>query len=215
MKLEKDDKQELIEDIIDLEWDLFRNVNSKGPKAACQLDKKAFHLYRFSNYAIWTVDILDIYKAFILDSIKAGRNILTEKYAYMMEETDPENWESISAHLREIDEEEIILIEKIWEINRIWATDLQARFPNLLSLGRPIEASSDEKQVTSAETYFKCELKTYTMEILTKLYSWYSKNHDEGKSLLEDNYKIMVSLLGFSSLQEAEDRAKSQLKDIK
>lgn len=215
MKLEKDDKQELIEDIIDLEWDLFRNVNSKAPKAACQLDKKAFHLYRFSNYAIWTVDILDTYKAFILDSIKAGRNILTEKYAYMMEETDPENWESISAHLREIDEEEIILIEKIWEINRIWATDLQARFPNLLSLGRPIEASGDENQVTSAETYFKCELKTYTMEILTKLYSWYSKNLDEGKSLLEDNYKIMVSLLGFSNLQEAEDRAKNQLKDIK
>lgn len=215
MKFVDDEKKRLIEDIIAIEWDLFQNVNGNTSKASCQLDKRGFHLYRFSNYAVWTIAILETYKIYILDSIKDGRNILTEKYAYMMEETDPEKWESISIYLRKISEDEVNIIDKIWKINRVWASSLQARFPNLISLGRPMESEKGKSQITSAENYFKCELKTYNLEILTKLFNWYRKNFDEGKSLLEENYKIMMSLQGFTSLEEAEDRARIQLKDIK
>lgn len=79
----------LINEIIEIEWTMFDKVNNQGGRAACQDDKRTFYVMRFSQFSAFGDDMLRSYRRDLEEALDEGRNLIMEKYAYMMEFTDP------------------------------------------------------------------------------------------------------------------------------
>ena len=82
MKLKK------VEKIIELEWNMFQRVENIGGRASCQEDFETFYIMRRSQYENWTDQMLDVWTNYVLDCGAEGRNLLSEKYARMMQYSD-------------------------------------------------------------------------------------------------------------------------------
>ena len=85
IKRKNNPKDELINRIIEAEWSMFDEVNNEGGRAACQDDEWTFYAMRYSQHNAFSVEMLESYEQDIMDAVQEGRNLLTEKYAYMME----------------------------------------------------------------------------------------------------------------------------------
>ena len=95
MEEKKKKKKIKIEKIIDMEWQMFQKVENIGGRASCQDDFETFYIMRFSQYGSWTDEMVNYYLDFAEDALLRGRNLVSEKYARMMEETilrDPAGW---------------------------------------------------------------------------------------------------------------------------
>ena len=84
-------KDELIQQILALEWPMFQQVRNRHGRAACQDDERTFTIMRLSQFAAWDEATLTSYYQDLLATKKDGRNIMTEKYGYMMAWTMPMN----------------------------------------------------------------------------------------------------------------------------
>ena len=82
-------KEDLIAKIVAMEWDMFQHVVNIGGRAACQDDPETFRIMRSSQAMAWSEDSLASYLEDLAAAAQAGRNLLTEKYARMMEFTAP------------------------------------------------------------------------------------------------------------------------------
>ena len=82
-------KEDLIASIVALEWEMFQNVNNVGGRAACQDNFETFSVMRSSQATAWSEAALASYLEDLTDAQENGRNLLTEKYARMMEFTAP------------------------------------------------------------------------------------------------------------------------------
>ena len=89
MKKNDTPKDGLINRIIELEWDMFDKVTNTGGRAACQDDEWTFYVMRFSQFSALSEAMLQSYEQDLLQAQREGRNMVTEKYGYMMEYTDP------------------------------------------------------------------------------------------------------------------------------
>ena len=81
----KREKTEILEAIIQLEWNMFQKVRNTGGRAGCQDDWETFYIMRKSQFTSWKKELLLSYERDLLDGESAGRNLVMEKYAYMME----------------------------------------------------------------------------------------------------------------------------------
>ena len=78
-------RTQLVQDIINIEWDMFSNVHNTGGKASCQNDKDDFVIMRKSQFSIWGDDTLASYLADLVKAQQDRRNLMSEKYGFMME----------------------------------------------------------------------------------------------------------------------------------
>lgn len=104
---------ELIDEIIDIEWELFTNLNNTGSRASCQDDKMQFEINRRSQWELLNKEILESYLNDLYKANEKNRNLLFEKYAYMMEYTHPSEYEKIKMYLPKMDLEKEIIIKQI------------------------------------------------------------------------------------------------------
>ena len=201
-----EEKKLKIERIIDLEWQMFQKVKNIGGRASCQDDFETFYIMRFSQYGSWSDEMVDFYLDFAEDALIQGRNLVSEKYARMMEFTHPEYYRhEIEPFLPSISEYCLSLIDKIADTMVRWETEFSHLYPKLSGAGRPITSEGDASGFTSMETYARGELSTYPVELL-RLYSEYiDRLLTEGKSLSLINQQIMVELYGYDTIKEAED----------
>lgn len=206
MEEKKKKKKIKIEKIIDMEWQMFQKVENIGGRASCQDDFETFYIMRFSQYGSWTEEMVDFYLDFAEDALRRGRNLVSEKYARMMEFTHPEYYKrEIEPLLPPISAECLLLIDKIAGAMVGWETEFSRLYPKLSGAGRPITSEDDASGFTSMETYARGELSTYPVELL-RLYSEYiDRLLKEGKSLSIINQQIMVELYGYDTIKEAED----------
>ena len=86
-------KERFIEAVVDIEWIQFQQVHNEGGRASCQDDRETFEIMRKSQFLAWTEEVLESYLQDLRDAWKEGWNLLTEKYARMMESTAPEEYE--------------------------------------------------------------------------------------------------------------------------
>ena len=195
----------LIESIISLEWDMFQKVKNIGGRAGCQDDHETFTIMRRSQYENWTDEMLLSYYTYALSCVENGRNLVTEKYARMMEYTDPHYYkEHIEDYLPYVPDKNRRLINEIVEIMVAWGEELAKQYPKLSSAGRPITAAGDSADCTSQETYERGELATYPTDLL-ELYAAYLKElRAQGKSLAVMIQETMAGLYGYKSIGEAE-----------
>ena len=198
-------KEDLIASIVALEWEMFQNVNNVGGRAACQDNFETFSVMRSSQATAWSEAALASYLEDLTDAQENGRNLLTEKYARMMEFTAPLEYARIQHQLPPVEQETMLLIEKIAEINLAWEEEISAKFPYIRRRGRPASSSDDAPYITSIETYLRGELATYSPRTLALYY----QNVLEQKAANINGAQLVLAATmqryGFNSLAAANE----------
>ncbi len=197
-------KEEKVELIVELEWKEFDKVQNEGGRADCQDDWDTFQVMRKSQYLTWTEDMLDEYLWHFNECMKAGRNLITEKYGRMMESTVPWEYEKIKDKLPELSEERKQITEAVVKIQVEWMEAFAKEFPNLAGNARSIHTSEDRVFNTSYETYLRGELGTYSEELLGMYGRFIAKLAGEGKNLARLTMENTARLYGYDSLESAE-----------
>jgi len=159
---------------------------------------------RESQFLSWPSGVLESYLNDLFDSENSGRNLVAEKYAYMMESTLPEEYWAISAMLPAAPEEKVVLTEHILSVHLGWKETLAGRYPSLNSMGRPLTSDQDSSTATSIETYLRGELRTYSVRTLGLYRDYVDECVKEGRNLALENLQHMMHGYGYASLEEAE-----------
>lgn len=195
--------KELIDQVVALEWQLFQNVANVGGRAACQDNHETFSVMRSSQITAWSAVVLDSYLRDLTEAKAQGRNLLTEKYARMMEFTAPGEYARIQHHLPQLEQQALLLIERIVEIHMAWNAEISDRFPDIRKRGRPASSTGDMLNITSVETYLRGELATYSPRTLELYYQNALEQKDQNINGAQIVLDAMVQQYGFLSLAEA------------
>lgn len=199
------EKDPLIAAIIGAEWQMFDKVQNEGGRAACQNDARTFAIMRYSQFAPLPQDVLESYRDDLEQAAQVGRNLLAEKYAYMMEYTDPATFDrTLRDHLPAVSAYKQELCARI--ANRLIRDEQQfaARYPALHAQGRPTEGAQADG--VSVHVYALGELKTYSERTLERYDAWLRAHPEENISI--NVHRVMVQLYGYDSLEAAEARQK-------
>lgn len=199
------EKEPLIAAIISAEWQMFDKVQNEGGRAACQNDARTFAIMRYSQFAPLPQDVLESYRDDLAAAAREGRNLLAEKYAYMMEYTDPATFDrTLRDHLPAVSAYKQELCARI--ANRLIRDEQQfaARYPALHAQGRPTEGAQADD--VSVHVYALGELKTYSERTLERYDAWLRAHPEENISV--SVHRVMVQLYGYDSLEAAEARQK-------
>jgi hypothetical protein len=197
-------KAHLLDEIINIEWNMFSSVSNMGGKAYCQYDSATFETMRRSQFGTWSEDILVSYRDDLLCAARQGRNLMSEKYARMMENTWPEEFGALANELPAVDEETLVKIENIIAINVEWKKAACVKYPTLSGKGRPVTSNEDSRNDTSFETYLRGELKTYSPKTIRLLYDYTRAQQHDGQNGVEANLSMQARQYGYTSLEEAE-----------
>jgi hypothetical protein len=203
-------KEDLVSKIIEREWDMFQNVNNIGGKASCQQNYQTFETMRYSQAMSWSEDTLESYLEDLQDAQKNERNLLTEKYARMMESTSPLEYVQIEDLLPPLDPEVLEIIDQIVTIMINWEEEVIEKYPYVARRGRPLRSSEDTLFATSIETYLRAELSTYSLKTLKLYLENVLKQKAEninGSELIHIN---TAKRYGYKSLQEANEKLKNR-----
>lgn len=197
----------ILDNILAREWDMFVRVNNRGGVADCQRNPETFALMRRSQIVTWPEAVQKSYLRDLISAAESGRNLMTEKYAWMMERTFPEEFAAIRHMLPEIAETVQCMIEVIISINLGWKVELAAEYPRLSGQSRPLCSESDSPDDVSFETYLRGELKTFSPETIRLLYEHTRKSSDARINEAKLNLLHQVLAYGYASLDDAERRA--------
>ena len=195
------ERRELEKQIIEKEWLMFQKVQDVNGRASCQDDWTTFLIMRIRQFEGWDLNVLESYYDDIEQAEAQERNLIMEKYAYMMEETDPVYFLSSKGMLPEISEEKQLMAEKITSIYMEWEKEADIKYPNIRRHGRPAEGIGVDGTV-SVRNYLKCELYTYSVKTLALFILSIEHNPEYNRYLA--TMQKMVQAYGYSSLEEAE-----------
>lgn len=198
--------QELIAQIVAQEWAMFDEVQNQGGRADCQNNPKEFEIMRSSQLKTWSDEVLQSYLNDLITAGYAGRNLLTEKYAYMMEYTHPAEFQAIKQFLPEISPQVLVKINEIVDINLDWQQEADETYPNLRAKGRPLSSKEDTPYVTSFETYLRGELKTYSADTIMKLHAYTLACLEKHYNMAIANLQNMIIQFGYANLEEANEK---------
>lgn len=195
-------KEELMQYILNLEWEMFTNVQNTNGRAQCQDDRKTFTVMRLSQLNVWDKEILASYFLDLLEAKEAGRNLMTEKYAYMMEYTYPEEYGRIKDLLPTVTDKAKEIAKAIVEIYSVWEREMSIRYPKLRSRGRVQQSNAAMDGSVSAQDYQYCELLTYSERTLQLLLEYIGQK--AAQNLYMEEIRNMVRSYGYKDLDEAE-----------
>jgi len=204
----QEEKARIIRDIVSMEWEMFQKVEGIGGRAGCQDQYPTFNIMRSSQFLAWDPGTLECYLQDLNKARVSGRNLITEKYAYMMESTDPEYYRvKLQPHLPPVNGTKSLLIQRILNLLIQWDQEVSREFPKLSQRGRPLEAASDKSGTTSVETYMGGELKTYSEETLQSLLDHLTGEKTRGGNVVRKILEFTTQQYGFASLEDAEKQS--------
>lgn len=197
------EKTFLIDEIVAREWDMFSAVSNIGGRAPCQDEDETFQIMRRCNLMTWPVPLLASYRADLEGAEQSGRNLMTEKYARMMEATVPDEYAAIARFLPPVAPEAASLVERAAAVLLAWEEELRERYPFIAERGRGLGEDAGPGAKTSFATYLKAELTTYSVETL-RLYG----DHLAACLAASENgsravYENMMRLYGYEDLDAA------------
>ena len=198
--------QDLIAQIVAQEWAMFDEVQNNGGRAECQNNPREFEIMRSSQLKTWSEDVLKSYLHDLTSAAYSKRNLLTEKYAYLMESTYPEEFDQIKQFLPEVAPEVRVKIDEIVDINLDWQKEAEEKYPNLRAKGRPLTSKEDSAYQTSFETYLRGELMTYSAETVFKLHAYTLACLEKHYNMAIANLQNMVGQYGYNTLEEANEK---------
>lgn len=200
------EREKLIFDIAQIEWDMFQHVYNTGGRASCQDDPDTFFRMRMSQWMVYSDELLLSYKNDCEQAYHEGRNLIFEKYGRMMETTFPEEYENVKKYLPDIEDKKE-LVEQIVKAHLEWDKKMLADYPNIRKRGRALTTDMDSAtDGSSAESYLRAELSTYSVNTLTLLWQETKAARENGESLLKQIITNEVLFYGYQSLEEAETK---------
>ncbi|WP_461815830.1 DUF4125 family protein [Faecalimonas sp.] len=204
--LRRDSKMNIMEKIVELEWEMFQKVRNTGGRASCQDDFETFDIMRKSQFSVWREDVLNSYWKDLTEGEKQGRNLIMEKYAYMMESSSKEEYETIKDDLPLVSEEKAKIIEGVVSIQVEWREEFASNYPYLSKQARLIHTSEDEENNISFETYLRGELKTYSLETLVRYAAMVVDFAKQGINMVEEIMRQTTKYYGYATIDEAEEK---------
>lgn len=209
IKRKNNAKDELINRIIEEEWSMFDEVNNEGGRAACQDDEWTFYAMRYSQHNAFSVEMLESYEQDIMDALQKGRNLLTEKYAYMMEYTDPAYFEkNLRKHLPQVSAGKEELAARAANLSIKFQQDFEKKYPAFAKAGRPL-TGTDGPDV-SLHVYTLGELKTYSVRTLELYIRDMRESETNGENIAFRIHRSTALFYGYDSLDEAERRMQNR-----
>ncbi len=196
------DREYLIEEIVTMEWEAFDKVENKGGRADCQDDYGTFSIMRKSQYMTWNTEMLQSFLKDLQEAKEANWNLISEKYARMMESTFKEEYEKLKDQLPPVSEQKRQIVDEIVRVQVGWMEVFAKEYPKMAQNARVIHTSEDTCFSTSYETYLRGELLTYSDDTL-KLYGQFivslvQENKNLAKMIMENTAKMY----GYSSLAD-------------
>ena len=192
-------KDPVINDIIKYEWDMFQETENIGGRASCQDQYDTFYANRYSQHNALELDTLESYRKDLADAKAIGRNLITEKYAFMMEFTDPEYYkQNLEAHMPALSDEKASLIAQIVSRQILGYREYAAKYPYMAGAGRPIEEGGLD---TSIKQYSVGEYKTYSDNTLRLLL----RDVENSGNFVLNIQNTLISFYGYDSLEAAEE----------
>lgn len=159
-------KEELVNQIVKLEFTAFDEVKNEGGRASCQDDWPTFSVMRKSQYFTWNKEMLLQYYYDFEREFAIGHNLITEKYGRMMESTAPEKYKELEPHFPVIDEQKKAIIDQIVSIQVEMMEAFAEKYPNTGGNARSLHTYEDSIVNTSYETYLRGEVSTYSDKML-------------------------------------------------
>lgn len=193
-----------IEEIVALEWDMFQLVNEGGERADCQEEYETFQGMRFGQFATWSESAQESYLEDLRAAKESERNLVEEKYIWMMIEGSPEMFLEMSPRVKLPTERATELADAVCEMMINQTAQLHEIYPTVAGSGRPLYATDENTGTVSVETYQYSELITYSEKTLEALYQHISELESRNIMLAELILTNSVRHYGYNSLSEAE-----------
>ena len=194
----------MLETILNMEWEMFDRVQNIGGRAECQDNKQTVYLNRSSQLMAWDEGLRESYLRDLRRAGLEGRNLLSEKYGYMMQRTSPAEYEEIRDRLPVRSEAKLELMERICKAHLTWLRQVSDSWPCLTGRGRVPDRSGDSPFTTSFETYLWGELGTYSMDTLQLYWQQVARMQQEGGNMNRDILLNTVRQYGYATLEQAE-----------
>lgn len=185
--------QDLLSEVLDLEWEMFSEVRSAG-SAACQSAPGNFRSIRGSLFSLWTDEMLASYRHDLVAARTAGRNLLMEKYARMdgLLPPPPAN----------------PMIEIILDIELDWQRDLRERYPALYA--RCCRQTDLAEDGSDFAIYLRGELETYGYDTVELYYANVDGAARAGRNLAVEALQQLVLAAGYADVDQAEKHLSGQ-----
>lgn len=201
-----EDKKNLVDRIVKLEWQQFDKVQNEGGRADCQDNWGTFSIMRKSQYLTWKEELLRSYLSDLESAEREGWNLITEKYARMMKSTAPEKYVELEGRLPARSPEREQIAEEIIKIQVAWMEDFAKHYPKMAGNARSIHTYEDNALQTSYETYLRGELGTYSEETFILYGRFVTRLLQEGRNLAYEIMQQTALLYGYKSVEDAESR---------
>lgn len=210
MRYENTDKDRLINQIIDIEFAMFDKVNGLNGRAPCQNDIRTFYAMRYSQHNAFNENTLNSYKQDLLNAQLENRNLITEKYGYMMEFTDPLYYNEILKNTLPIPSiEKLNIIKEIMSILEEDFGEFSKKYPIFSKMGRPQNSNGG---VATINIYNLGELKTYSYDTLKLYKEDLINSRNQGLTVVEKIQNQTSVFYGYKNVQDAENTLKQRLK---
>lgn len=155
--------REVLQKILELEWEFFDKVNGLNGRAVCQDDSYMFIVMRLAQHLLFSketrLSILNDYEAMKIE----GVNPIEGKYARMMKYTDEKMYEknlSMLPNVSPIKRQKIMDLIKLFEKSLV---EIKSELPNTIKNTRPFENTG--KSISSL-SYFYAELTFFSYRTL-------------------------------------------------
>ena len=198
------EREEIVNRIVDLEYEMFDATNNVGGRASCQDNRPTFEIMRRAQFSAWDEATLNSYLADIETEKSKKGNLVTLKYAYMMKYTDPEKYKEFENVLPKISAKKEELVDELIKINNAWGIEFSGQYPNVASRGRRNTKEEERGMYPSVETYARGEMLTYSEETLTHLLNLYKDEFAKGDNLRTKTVETEMKMYGYESLDDVE-----------
>ena len=205
-QITKGKNMDVIEQIVDLEWEQFDKVKNEGGRASCQDDFATFSVMRKSQYMTWNRDMLISYCNDLQEAERRGWNLIMEKYARMMKSTAPEEYAKLEGELPVLNDKRIAIQEEIIKIQVAWMEEFAGKYPKMADNARSIHTSEDSAYNTSYETYLRGELGIYSENTFVLYGRFITELMQNGKNLAYETMTNTAKLYGYETVEDAEKR---------
>lgn len=202
-------KDELINDIIEREWAMFDQVQNQGGRAGCQDDEWTFYAMRYSQHQAFSEKTLESYRQDLQQAEQEGRNLLTEKYAYMMEFTQPDYFDkNLKPHLPSVSPQKEELVDRIANLSIRFQQEFEKAYPAFAAAGRPLTGTQEGD--VSLHIYTIGELKTYSVKTLELYLADMRSSESQGENTAFRIHRSTAEFYGYPDLAAAEQRLKKR-----